>query len=125
MPVGTATNAPTNNNSNVGSLFHPKPATPATPQAPVQLSQGFRAKLITAIQDSRQSNHGYGLANLAAPKAQELQDAVRAGDVVEVRLNQNVSVLLEKSADLEKSDAFFYKTTAGFAGTQIFGPISI
>ena len=124
MPVGI-TGQPTNTNSNVGSLFHPKPATPVQPQAPVQLSQGFRSKLVSAIQDSRQSNHGYGLSNLPAAQAQQLQDGVRTGDVVEVKLNQNVSVLLEKSADLEKSDSFFYKTTAGFAGTQIFGPIAI
>jgi hypothetical protein len=109
----------------VDSLFDTRPAvTPARP-APATLSSNMKSHLISRIQQERAGNNGYGPSNLGGAKADALKAALASGDAVEVKLNQNVSVVLKKSDDLEQSTSFFYKTTAGFAGTQFFGPFDV
>lgn len=109
----------------VDSLFDTRPATTPTRPSPATLSSTMKSHLITRIQAERGGNNGYGPSNLAGPKADALKAALASGDAVEVKLNQNVSVVLKKADDLEQSTSFFYKTTAGFAGTQFFGPFDV
>lgn len=124
MPV-VGRNSTTNTPSAVDSLFDTRPATTPVRPAPATLSTTMKSHLITRIQQERGGNNGYGAPNVNGAKADSLKAAIASGDAVEVKLNQNVSVVLKKIDDLEQSTSFFYKTTAGFAGTQFFGPFDV
>jgi hypothetical protein len=107
--------------SDVDDLFSTnKPAPKVQPQA-IQLSPEFKMQLLGRIQEERLARGGY-LPNLNADKEAKLEAAIASGDAVVAKINQNVSVILKKSDDIEASDSFFYRTNAGFAGTQYFGP---
>jgi hypothetical protein len=111
--------------SAVDSLFDTRPAPTPTRPVPATLSATMKATLMLRIQEERVGRNGYPPANLNGAKVDALRAAIASGDAVEVKINQNVSVVLKKADDLEKSTSFFYKTTAGFAGTQFFGPFNV
>lgn len=125
MPVTTRNSTTRPTNTAVDSLFDTRPATTPTPPAPATISSSMKSHLVTRIQAERAANHGYPPKMVGGAKADALKAAVANGDAVEVKLNNNVTVVLKKIDDLEQSTSFFYKTSGGFAGTQYFGPFDV
>ena len=113
-PLGIA-----GNNSGVDSLFNTHP-TPATPAARPTISANLKMRILGEWQDQRMAARGDPkMANYSV-----VDKAVHDGDAVEIPLQQGLSVILKKTADLEQADSFFIRRTSGFA-PSIFGPFDV
>ena len=124
---GGAGRASTTTDNEVDDLFDtkPKPTKPSGPPPEAKLSASFKDQLVEIIQDEKQNANGY-LAPVPGTQANKLDEALKDGKIVLATLSGNVKVAFKASKDPERdAESFYYRTTAGFAGTQWFGPFKI